>query len=135
MTPEATSRLVHRLGEKFAELEAQLTLDADKAIDQFEEHRDDLRKALRGLPEHPDSLKAELADEAHNLKQKLDDLDVQLSLARMETEDASRRPRMNLGSSTIRISRKRSGDSRTNWGRCTCISPSGRRTPGKNWPA
>ncbi len=96
MTPEATSILIHRLNDKLVELENQLTLDAGKAVDQFEEHRVALRQALHSLPSRFEDLKQELADESHNVKQKLDDLEIQLALARMETEDAYREQRRGL---------------------------------------
>ncbi|MDF1824108.1 MAG: hypothetical protein P1U68_05675 [Verrucomicrobiales bacterium] len=93
MTPENTSRLLHRLVGKLDELESQLTLDTDAAIDQFEAHRGALRNELQSLPESLHLLEEALADETHDLRQKLEELELHLALARMETVDDYRTQR------------------------------------------
>lgn len=96
MTPKSTLRLIDRLHSKLAELENQLTLSIDQAVNQYEEQKGFLREALQGLPRRMEGLEEKLAIDAQDVKQKLDQLEVQLELARMEAEEAYEKERRGL---------------------------------------
>ncbi|MGJ8723247.1 MAG: hypothetical protein ACSHYB_01715 [Roseibacillus sp.] len=90
MTTNQTTKTIEQLAAKLEKIESEMALDTDQAIHQFEEHCQDLKKASAGFPEQADGLNETLGIEWHELKQQLDDLELQLTLARMETEDAFR---------------------------------------------
>ncbi|MGJ8723240.1 MAG: hypothetical protein ACSHYB_01680 [Roseibacillus sp.] len=90
MTTNQTTNTIEQLASKLEELESEMALDTNEAIHQFEEHCQELKKASQGFLEQAHGLNDTLGIEWHALKQQLDDLELQLTLARMETEDAFR---------------------------------------------
>ena len=88
MTANKTTKTIERLASRLEELESQLELDLDETASQFEEHCQHLRQAYHGFPDHLGKLKQDLGIEWHEMKSQLDELEVQLALARMETVEA-----------------------------------------------
>lgn len=88
MTANNTTKTIERLASRLEELESQLELDLDETASQFEEHCQHLRQAYHSFPDHLAKLKEDLGIEWHDLKVQLDELEVQLALARMETMEA-----------------------------------------------
>ena len=88
MTANNTTKTIERLASRLEELESQLELDLDETASQFEEHCQHLRQAYHSFPDHLAKLKEDLGIEWHDLTVQLDELEVQLALARMETMDA-----------------------------------------------
>lgn len=91
MTANKTTKTVERLTAKLEELDSQLDLDTYEAIAQFEDHCHHLREAYHGFPDQLQELKEDLGIEWHEMKAQLDELDIQMALARMETVEAFRK--------------------------------------------
>lgn len=90
MSANKTIKTIERLESRLEELDRHMDIDTDVAISQFEEHCHHLRETCHGFPNRLRELREDLGVNWHDMRTQLDELEVQLTLARMEAVEAFR---------------------------------------------